>query len=227
MSWLANLLSSSGRSNADRSQDGPRRAADTITLAKLESVHSILEVEPGKGWFTGILLELIDPTGTLIVQQPAALDPFFGKDARKRLVRSKLPNARYSSESWEELDAPDASVDRVVWLQGPHELWFEPQPGMTFGRPDKVFAEIARVLKPSGRFLLIDNMAPENVDQHTSGALHRSVPGALSELAKNAGLTLIHEDPDWITNSVDPLDVPTYDPKVHLKTHQFAQLYSK
>ncbi|WP_299707048.1 methyltransferase domain-containing protein [uncultured Tateyamaria sp.] len=227
MNWLAKLMMSEGRPKADSAFDDRRRAADTLSLAELEPAHSVLELEPGKGWFTGLLLELIDSSGKLVVQQPSALDAFFGKDARRRVERTGKPHARYSSSSWEELDAQDASIDRVIWLQGPHELWFMPQPEISFGRPSKVFSEIERVLRPNGKFLLIDNLAPSGIDQASAGALHRSVPDELKALIEAAGLSLSHEDRDWIIEPDDPLDVPTYDPKAHLKTRQFAQLYTK
>lgn len=227
MNWLEKLMMSEGRSKADRAFDGRRRSADTVSLAELEPGHSVLEMEPGKGWFTGLLLELIDSSGDLVVQQPSSLEAFFGKDARRRVEQAGLPNARYSSLPWETLDAEDASIDRVIWLQGPHELWFSPQPGMTFGRPSKVFSEIARVLRPEGKFLLVDNIAPSGVDQTSAGALHRSVPNELKALIEDAGLSMTHEDRDWIRETDDPLDVPTYDPKAHLKTRQFAQLFAK
>ncbi|WP_299508241.1 hypothetical protein [uncultured Roseobacter sp.] len=227
MNWLAKLMLSEGRSKADRAFDDRRRAADTVSLAELEPGHSVLEMEPGKGWFTGLLLELIDSSGELIVQQPSALDAFFGNDARKRVLRSGKPNARYSSSSWEVLDADVASIDRVIWLQGPHELWFTPQPSVTFGRPSRVFAEIQRVLKPEGKFVLIDNLAPPGVDQVSAGALHRSVPDDLKVLVEETGLSLSYEDKDWISETDDPLEVPTHNPKAHLKTRQFVQVFTK
>jgi len=168
--------------------DFRRRTHDTIALAELKPSHNVLEIEPGKGWFTGLLLEMLDSTGSLIVQQTQSLDAFFGKYAQSRVVRSGKPNARYASFGWEVLDAADATIDRVFWLQGPHELWFEPQPGMTFGTPSKVFKEIARVLKPNELFLLADNMAPTEINQTSAWQLHRSIPSVLRELAEIAGL---------------------------------------
>lgn len=227
MSWLAAIFTSPGRSKADRLHDTARRAEDTISAADLRSDQSILEIEPGKGWFTGILLELVSQSGALMAQQPVVLDPFFGKDARNRIRRSGQSNAQYSDAPWEWLEAGDATVDRVVWLQGPHEMWFQPEPGVSFGDPDKVFAEVARVLKSGGQFVVVDNLAPDDASPEQAGVLHRSVPKALAQIGRQAGLELVTEDLNWIASDIDPRDQPTYDPKIHLKTHQFLQVYRK
>lgn len=227
MRWLQTKTSPSERSAQDRSQDERRRAEDTLALAKIEPHHTVLEIEPGKGWFTGLLLERISGDGALIVQQPKSLEAFFGKEARKRVARSSHTSAHYSDDGWESLSAPEGSVDRVVWIQGPHELWFRPKPGVSFGQPSRVFAEIVRVLKPEGALLIVDNLAPDGVNADVAGQLHRSVPEILIELSAAVGLIPVRNERDWIKSEVDPLTLPTFDPTVHLQTAQFAQLYKK
>lgn len=221
------LLSAPDRSPQDRVQDIPRRAADTIKMGALSSDHSILELEPGQGWFTDVLLRLTAEYGSLTVQQPAALDSFFGQEARQRIARSKHPRASYSNATWDKLAPQDSSIDRVVWLQGPHELWFVPASGVSFGKPATVFSEIVRVLKPGGRLLLVDNLAPAGLAINKAAALHRSSPQFLREAFEGTGLVLKEQDEQWITNNADPLTIPTYNSKVHLKTHQFLQVFYK
>ena len=221
------LLSAPDRNPQDRAQDVPRRAADTVKMGDLSSDHSILELEPGKGWFTDILLRLTSECGSLTVQQPAVLDAFFGKEARQRITRSKHPRANYIDAPWDKLAPQDSSIDRVVWLQGPHELWFVPASGVNLGKPEAVFSEIVRVLKPDGLLLLIDNLAPKGMAIDKAAALHRSNPKFLREAFEGKGLVLEKQDEHWITNKDDPLTIPTYNSKVHLKTHQFLQIFYK
>lgn len=116
-------------------------------------------------------------------------------------------------------------MNRVVWLQGPHEMWFRPSPNFTLGEPRRVFAEIARVLSSHGKLLIIDNLAPPGLPAEAAGQLHRSDPDTLRIVAEASGLVLIEQDRDWTVNPVDPLDRPTHDRRLHLKTTQFLQVY--
>lgn len=221
------MLSEPNRGPKDRARDLSRRTADTIEIATLSPNQTILELEPGQGWFTDILLCLTAENGRLTVQQPATLDAFFGKKARQRIKQSGHPRAIYSDASWKTLACLDNSVDRVVWIQGPHELWFKLPSGENLGAPRIVFSEIVRVLKPNGYLLVIDNLAQADVPLDKTAPLHRSNPSLLKTMFEEVGLVLEVQDENWIANRDDPLSVPTYDPKVHLKTHQFLQLFQK
>lgn len=219
------ILAAPGRSDQARAMDGTRRAADMIREADLELGQSILELEPGKGWFTDILLRLIGPEGHLTVQQPALLDGFFGNDARKLVRKAALPNTHYSDAPFTKLSAADATIDRVLWIQGPHEIWFEPKPGVTFGDPQAIFAEVKRVLKPDGIFFVVDSLAKSGTPQKEASQLHRSEPKFLATMIEDAGFSLMHAEPDWIVSDVDTLDVPTFTPGIHLRTRQHLQKY--
>ncbi|MEL7397079.1 MAG: hypothetical protein AAFN44_11975 [Pseudomonadota bacterium] len=219
------ILASPGRSAKARAMDGPRRAVDMIKAAGLKPDQSVLELEPGRGWFTDILLRLIGPEGHLTVQQPALLDDFFGKDTRKLVKKAALPNAIYSDAPFTSLSAADATIDRVLWIQGPHEIWFEPKPGVSLGNPQAIFADVKRVLKPDGICFVVDNLAKSGTPQQEASQLHRSEPQILAAMVEQAGFDLVHAEPDWIVSEIDTLDVPTFTCGVHLRSTQYMQKY--
>ncbi|MEM6739324.1 MAG: methyltransferase domain-containing protein, partial [Pseudomonadota bacterium] len=225
MKDIETILAAPDRSPEDRGMDGPRRVSAMIDAAGLKPDQSILELEPGKGWFTDILLRLIGPEGHLTVQQPALLDGFFGKDVSKKIKRAGRPNVTYSDAPFTEIAAGDATMDRVLWVQGPHEIWFEPKPGVSFGDPHRIFTEIRRVLKPGGLFFVVDNLAVAGTPQKAASELHRSEPKLLALMIEEAGFSLMHAEPDWIVSEVDTLDVPTFTPGIHLRTSQHMQKY--
>lgn len=201
------------------------RQAALIEAGGLAPGQTILEMEPGKGKLSGGLTRLVARGGTLILQQPAPLDAFYGRTAQRRAGRAL--GVRYSDASREALDAPDGTVDRAVWLQGPHELWFEPAPGLTLGRPSRVFAEIARVLAPDGQVLLVDNLAPPGIADARCGALHRSDPRTVAALARDVGLRLLREDEEWVAAPDDPLTAPPYNRAVSGAPRQWMQLWTR
>jgi predicted methyltransferase len=53
------------------------------------------------------------------------------------------------------------SVDKVIWILGPHEIYFTPANAPAgLGEETKTYAEIKRVLKPGGEFIAMDHAAP-------------------------------------------------------------------
>ena len=61
-----------------------------------------------------------------------------------------LTNVAYAEADAEDLPFPDASFDLVTCRIAPHH----------FPRPDRFVAEVARVLCPGGRFVLVDSTVP-------------------------------------------------------------------
>lgn len=67
-------------------------------------------------------------------------------------LRPECPNIWYMVADAEALPFLDRTFDAVTCRIAPHH----------FPRPEEFIREVARVLKPGGRFLLIDNVSPED-----------------------------------------------------------------
>ncbi|MCY4358989.1 MAG: hypothetical protein OXD01_15890 [Gammaproteobacteria bacterium] len=86
------------------------------------------------------------------------------------------------------------------------------------------FLEIARVLKSSGRFLVVDHHSAADADPEVGDILHRGVESVIIEHAEAAGLTLtdsadMHLNPDdLLTNSV-------FDPSIQGQTSKMVLLF--
>jgi SAM-dependent methyltransferase len=70
--------------------------------------------------------------------------------ARARAQAEKIENAEFVSGSAEEIPFPDAEFSLVVSRHAPHH----------FHRLHKFLSEVRRVLKPSGRFVVADQISP-------------------------------------------------------------------
>lgn len=80
------------------------------------------------------------------------LTPQMLSAARTHLLSASVHNAVYICADAEALPFLDGTFDIVTCRIAPHH----------FPHPDQFVREVARVLKPGGRFGLIDNVAPED-----------------------------------------------------------------
>jgi ubiquinone/menaquinone biosynthesis C-methylase UbiE len=75
--------------------------------------------------------------------------------AAEEFIRGQgAANVRFEHADAEALPFPDASFDLVTTRIAPHH----------FPNPQQYIREVARVLRPGGRFVLDDNMAPEDAE---------------------------------------------------------------
>jgi ubiquinone/menaquinone biosynthesis C-methylase UbiE len=80
------------------------------------------------------------------------LTPEMLEHARRLAEERGLENVEFQEGSAERIPLPDASFDVVTCRIAAHH----------FVEPERAFAEVSRVLVPGGRFVLIDNYAPDS-----------------------------------------------------------------
>lgn len=215
-----------GFTAADQADDVARKPAEVLAFAALRPGDSVLEMEGGRGWFSHIVSEAIGPTGKLIVQYPAEFA--YGDAAYKtRVDAGQLPNAKVTKSHFDQLAAGDASVDKVLWILGPHEVWFVPNNTQGLGDPARAFADIARVLKPGGEFIAMDHAAVAGTPAKTSAqTLHRIDPQHVLDAAKAAGLVYV-EKSDILANPDDDRTKSPFAADLRRHTDQFLFRFRK
>ena len=101
--------------------------------------------------------------------------------ARDQAAERGLDNVRFESADAEALPFPDATFDVVTCRIAPHH----------FPRPGRFVAEVARVLKPGGRFGLVDNMVTAEASAFVNGFEKRRDPSHVRALSMEEWLELI------------------------------------
>ena len=119
-----------------------------VDLAQLRGDERVLDIATGGGHtalaFARRAHEVV--ASDLTPQMLAAAEAF---------IRAKqVTNVSFELADAEHLPFDDASFDVVTTRIAPHH----------FPNPRRFVQEVARVLRPGGRFLLDDNMAPEDAD---------------------------------------------------------------
>jgi len=220
---VAAALSHQDRPAEEAGDDGRRMPLEVLSFAGIEAGMSVLELEAGGGWYTEVLARSVGSTGVVVMQNPPAFEGFTG-DADDNRAAS-LPNVTLSTTNFDALEPSNGSMDLVTWILGPHELWFMPG-GESLGDAGQTFAEIARVLKPGGRFLAVDHHATAQAGPEVGGTLHRIGEGIISDYAEDAGLRLIRSSNMHI-NPEDPMTNGATDPSIRGKTSKFVLLFEK
>lgn len=105
-----------------------------------------LDIATGGGHVAKALAPLVHNVTVTDLTEPML------ETARKHLTESGVQNAQYVLADAEKLPFLRHSFDIVTCRIAPHH----------FPHPDAFIREVARVLQPNGRFLLIDNVAPND-----------------------------------------------------------------
>lgn len=223
---IADALSSVARPERDRSDDAMRRPDRVLAFLGIQPGMTIFEIEAGTGYYTELFSALVGPQGRIISQEAPAFRRFVEADMNTRLAGNRLANVEVQYSLFDDLGAADGSADLVTWMLGPHELFFEPTGGETFGDPDGAFAEAYRVLKSGGYFYVIDHAAPDDYSGESSGSLHRINESVVRDLAAGAGFKFVTSS-DILRNPDDPRTENVFNPEIRRRTDRFFHKYLK
>ncbi|PQA87725.1 methyltransferase domain-containing protein [Hyphococcus luteus] len=220
----AEAVANPARSGEDRADDALRKPANVLAFMEVGPGDRVFEMEGGAGYYTELLSYMVGPDGAVIMQNPPSFDAFV-KDIVTARVEGRLENVRISKSPFDKLEAEDASMDIVTWILGPHDLYYSPG-GAYLGDDAGAFAEIMRILKPGGTFIVLDHVAAPGSPRSTGGVIHRIDPALIRQLAAEAGFVMTgesnvlrHGDDDYLAN--------VFDPKVRRMTDRVLYKYKK
>lgn len=167
---LAAALAGEHREAANRARDGERHPAQTLRFFGLEPDQRVIEVQPGRGWYTEILAPVLRERGKLLLAT-------YGKDNASEYLRSidaeltrKLaahPGV-YDRVEPGVLDnrgtidlGPPGSADLVLVFRSVHN-WIR------FGGIERAFREIHTALKTGGTLGVVQHRASDGADPEQS-----------------------------------------------------------
>lgn len=160
-----------------------------VSLAQPKPTDRVLDIATGAG-HTALALA---PHVAEVVASDLTAEML--ETARAFITEKGVDNVTFEPADAEELPFPDASFDIVTSRIAPHH----------FPAPEAFVREAARVLRPEGRFVLDDNMAPEDpeLDAFMNSAeklrdpshvrAHR--PSEWARWIEQAGLVLVRQEP--------------------------------
>jgi predicted methyltransferase len=221
--YIAAAVSDSSRPASDSERDANRKPAETLDFAGVKPGDQVLEIAPGKGYYTRLLSAVVGPKGSVTVYTASSAPP--KPDAPPPPVLAIAADPHYSNIKAIQQRLTEAKpkdkFDLVWTTQNYHDF---------HNIPDLDVATINRTvfdsLKAGGIYFVLDHAAEAGSGTRDTNTLHRIDAEAVKQELKAAGFELVGES-NVLRNKEDPHTAKVFDPSIQGHTDQFVMKFRK
>jgi predicted methyltransferase len=204
---LKEIIAGDHRSAENKARDKYRNPLETLTFFGIRPDMTVVEIYPGRGWYTEILAPYLKGSGTLYAAEHPG-DPSY--EAVQRSLEAFDQKVKGAPELYGDVKrtkltkegdiAPPNSADLVVTFRNTHS-W------MGAGTADEAFAAMFTALKPGGVLGVVQHRGDPSVKQDPKAGSGYVTEDYVIELAKKAGFELA-EKSEINANPKDTKDYP-------------------
>jgi predicted methyltransferase len=204
---LKEAIAGDHRPDENKARDKYRHPYETLTFFGIRPDMTVVEIYPGRGWYTEILAPYLKGSGTFYAAEHPG-DPSY--EAVQRSLEAFDQKVKDAPELYGEVKrtkltkdgdiAPPESVDLVVTFRNTHS-W------MGSGTENEAFAAMFRALKPGGVLGLVQHRGDPNVTQDPKAGSGYVNEDYVIALAKKVGFELA-ENSEINANPKDTKDYP-------------------
>ena len=192
---LQHVIAGNHRSAANVARDEARHPLQTLQFFGIKPTMTVVELSPGKGWYTEILAPYLMPHGQLIAALP---DPESESDYDRRMYtdfKQKMDSnpALYGKVKLAtfvppmSIDfAPDKSVDMVLTFRNIHNWIVGGDDNMKM-----LFKKIYSSLKTGGILGIVEHRLPANQIQDANASTGYVSEAYVIKMAQSAGFKLV------------------------------------
>jgi len=187
---LKEAIAGDHRSEANKARDEYRHPYETLTFFGIKPDMAVVEVYPGRGWYSEILAPYLKGSGTFYAAQRPS-DPSYEPGQRSlEAFDQKLKDApelygevkRTTLTKEGDIALPE-SADLVVTFRNVHSL-------MGSGTEQEAFAAMFKALKPGGVLGVVQHRGDPNVTQDPKAGKGYVNEDTVIALAEKAGFEL-------------------------------------
>jgi len=223
---IAATLSSAERSDSDAVRDAGRKPSEVLAFAGVQSGDVVLDLMAGSGYYTEIFSIVVGSEGKVYAQNPDWMLQFMkgvvDKAITERLADNRLANVQRVDGALETSGIPEGSVDIAFTALNFHDVYYDYGEAVTL----ELLAEVARLLKPEGKMLLIDHNGAEGVGDETLAKLHRMPEALMKQLIAKSDLKIVAES-DLLANPEDDLTQMVFAKGLRGATDRYVLLLQK
>ncbi len=216
--YIASAVADPARPAVDVARDPFRKPAEMMVFADVKPGQTVIELLPGKGYFTRILSRIVGPAGHVYAATIASA----GGDAKAGPSLSSDP--AYANVTDITLDKLGAAAPAdVVWTAQNYHDFHLTRLNMDVPAFDR---QVFSALKPGGEFIVIDHAAIDGSGLAAPNTLHRIDEAVVKQEVESAGFVLEGEI-DVLRNPADPRTAIVFDPSIRGHTDQFVLRFRK
>lgn len=224
-SFVGLAIADQHRPAEDRALDAERHPAAVLGFTGIKPGDIVVDLMPGKGYYTRLFSRMVGPKGKVYALQPAEMDKVAPKGLQS--VRGFAGQPPYDNVSVlvqpvNALSLPEP-VD-VIWTsQNYHDLH---DPFM--GSPDmaKLDQHLFDALKPGGILIVLDHAAAASTGTSKTDDLHRIDPAAVKAELTAVGFQFVSES-DALANPADDHTKSIHDDSIKGHTDRFIYKFRK
>lgn len=214
-----------GRPADERALDDSRHVAEVLAFADIRPGNKVVDLMPGKGYYTRLFSKLAGPDGKVYALQPTEMDKVAPKGLES--LRSFAGTPAYANvvvlvQPVSAMSVPE-KVD-VIWTsQNYHDLH---DPFMSSPDIAKVDAALFNALKPHGTLIVLDHAAAAGTGTSHTDDLHRIDPATVKAELTAAGFRYEGQS-DALRNPADTHTLGIRDPSLRGHTDRFLLKFTK
>jgi len=225
-SYINSAVADSGRPAEDEERDANRKPAETVQFAGVKPGSIVVELVPGKGYFTRIFSKAVGPKGKVYAVSPPRRPTAAADAPDPSAATTTIANSPGYSNIVVQV-APLTSVavsqpaDIVFTAQNYHDV--HNVPNVDIAAFNK---SVFEALKPGGVFVVLDHAAAAGSGGRDTSTLHRIDPQAVKSEVEAAGFEFAGES-KVLANAQDDHTAKVFDPAIRGKTDQFIFKFRK
>lgn len=220
---IAAAVANPSRPTDERALDAARHPAELMTFLHVKSGETIADIWPGDYW-DRLFADVVGAGGKVYaVHLPVA-------DKAEKVVTpadGSMPMPGHSNVIAVVSDPATLNLPTkadIIWIRQNYHDLYDP-----FMGPVDVPAfnkAVFRALKPGGRFVVIDHVAPAGSKLAATNTTHRIDPAVVKADMASAGFKFVGES-DVLRNTSDPHTKLVFDPSVRGHTDQFVYVFQR
>jgi predicted methyltransferase len=224
--YITAAVADPSRPAEDKERDANRKPAETLAFAGVKPALSVVELVPGKGYFTRIFSKVVGPKGKVFAVSPPRR-PTAPADAPDPSAATTAIASEPGYSNVVVQVAPLASLsvsepaDIVFTAQNYHDV--HNVPNIDIAAFNK---SVFDALKPGGVFIVLDHTAAAGSAVRDTSTLHRIDPATVKSEVTAAGFEFVGES-KVLANPQDDHAAKVFDPAIRGKTDQFIYKFRK